>query len=448
MDLEGFTRRRVIKGATEDQIVGELSQALSEFKDWDQGRRRQFSKAVYDEVVTTEGFRAIDDPFLKDIIDYPKADVSMGEFGVGSRGEGDFYVHRKIAGIIGDTGAEVDSRQQDDAGVVKAQGKYIITAVDGMHSRLSDFPFLAGFHAARAAMRDICVMGSRPVALISDMHLGDDGDVGKLFDFTAGVSAVGELTSTPLVAGSTLRIGGDMVLGDRFVSAVGAVGVSDSRPTARKNAEAGDVILVTEGSGGGTITTIALYWGRFDVLRQTLNVEFMEACRVLLEGGYMSKIHAMTDVTNGGLRGDAKEIAITAGKKLVFYEDMLDKPVNPVVREMLMDLEIDSLGISTDSLMLILPEDDAEIVAKALGKVTNVYRVGRVEEGAGAVVLGSDGEERGFKPMFREAAYTPVKKVIGDQDPESLKEMRDRIKKSALDAARKKQKVIDFIKED
>ena len=112
-------------------------------------------------------------------------------------------------------------------------------------------------------------MGSKPIALISDIHLADDGDIGKIFDFTAGVSSVAELTETPIVAGSTLRIGGDMVFGDRLVSAVGAVGILDEEPTARKRAEDGDIILMTEGSGGGTITTIALYHGYFDEIKQT-----------------------------------------------------------------------------------------------------------------------------------------------------------------------------------
>jgi hydrogenase expression/formation protein len=49
-----------------------------------------------------------------------------------------------------------------------------------------------------------------------------------------------------------------MVLGDRLVGAVGAVGTSSDVPTARSEAEAGDVIIMTEGSGGGTITTTAI----------------------------------------------------------------------------------------------------------------------------------------------------------------------------------------------
>ena len=59
-----------------------------------------------------------------------------------------------------------------------------------------------------------------------------------------------------MVAGSTLRVGGDMVPGDRLVRAVG-YRLLETPPTARKRAEAGDVILLTEGSGGGTITTTA-----------------------------------------------------------------------------------------------------------------------------------------------------------------------------------------------
>ena len=55
-------------------------------------------------------------------------------------------------------------------------------------------------------------MGADPVAILSDVHLADDGDVGKIFDFTAGVAAVSELVDVPIVAGSTLRVGGDMVI--------------------------------------------------------------------------------------------------------------------------------------------------------------------------------------------------------------------------------------------
>ena len=129
-----------------------------------------------------------------------------------------------------------------------------------MHSRLSHFPFLAGFHVTRATLRDVYVMGAAPVALLSDIHVADDGDVAKIFDYTAGIAVVAEAMGVPLVTGSTLRIGGDMVLGDRMTGCVGAVGVADYL-TARKETRPGDIILMTARAGGGTIATTALNSG-------------------------------------------------------------------------------------------------------------------------------------------------------------------------------------------
>jgi len=40
---------------------------------------------------------------MRYLIKYPESNVSMGEIGVGSRGAGDFFVHRKIAEIVSST---------------------------------------------------------------------------------------------------------------------------------------------------------------------------------------------------------------------------------------------------------------------------------------------------------------------------------------------------------
>ena len=90
-----------------------------------------------------------------DVLNPTLSGVSMGEFGVGSRGTGDFYVHSKLGEVIGQTGAFVDSSQLDDSGVIKFGDDYLVVTIDGIHSRLSDFPFLSGFHVARAALRDV-----------------------------------------------------------------------------------------------------------------------------------------------------------------------------------------------------------------------------------------------------------------------------------------------------
>jgi len=289
MDLEGFAKRGLRR--SDPDMESKLTEIILEVKEDISGDyARRLARAVLEEAKVTLDPRG-------EIFDLWNSGVTMGDFGVGSRGLGDFYAHGKIAKVIGQTDAVVDSRQLDDSGAVKAGDEYIVLTVDGMHSRLSDYPFLAGFHVTRATLRDIYVMRARPVAMLSDVHLADDGDVARLFDHIAGIAAVGELAGVPLITGSTLRIGGDMVIGDRLSGCVGAVGVSD-KLTPRKDATPGDVILMTEGAGGGTICAAALYYGRHEVVDETLNIKFLEAAAALLDADVM--IHAMTDVTNGG----------------------------------------------------------------------------------------------------------------------------------------------------
>jgi hydrogenase expression/formation protein len=448
MDLEGFARRKILEGCQRDVILGELMELIGEYKDWVNDKKNDFSTAIYEEVQTSLGYKKLRDPILNELLDYPRSGVSMGKFGVGSRGLGDFKVHRDIADIIGKKGALIGPDEQDDAGVVEGRGSYVTVAVDGIHSRLSEFPFLAGFHAARAALRDVFVMGSSPIALLSDLHLADDGDVGKLFDFTAGVGTIGEATSVPLVSGSTLRVGGDMVFGDRLVAAVGAVGLSEARPLARRYARVGDVILLTLGKGGGTIATTAIYSGNFKLIKETLNIDFMRSMEVLFQNHLQKEVHAMTDVTNGGLRGDAVEISRTAKKRLVFFEEEVRKGVLPSVLTMLDRLGIDYLGVSTDSLMLILPKEAASKVKESLEEVTPVFEVGYVEAGEGAVMLTEDGGKEELKPSFRESPYTKVKTVVGEALPGDLIEMSKALDASKEEAIKKKEKVRDWLSKE
>ena len=450
MDIEGFVRKR-IDDYSYDDLANLLAMHIRDYKDINEDNSYEMAKAVIDEVSTTLKLKYSDDEFLREIIEVPNSGVEMGKMGVGSRGAGDFFVHRRIADIVSSTNTAslVNPSEQDDGGVIKAKAKndevYITTAVDGIHSRLSEYPFLGGFHVTRATLRDVCVMGADPVAILSDVHLADDGDVSKIFDFTAGVAAVSELVNVPIVAGSTLRVGGDMVLGDRFVSAVGSVGVSNYPPTARKGATNGDVILLTEGSGGGTITTTALYNGFFDVIWDTMNVNFVQASHALFENDLVKDIHAMTDVTNGGLRGDAHEISNTTGVGLEFDEEEIRKMVAPNVLSMLETLNIDHLGVSTDSLMLIVPEDIVGDVKKAVSSYdVAIGEIGSVNNSGEAILNKEDGSSEKLVPLFREAAYTKIKKLVGDTTPEDFEAMKQKVQKACDDAISKKEKVINY----
>lgn len=432
MDLEGYARK-LLEFKDEEEVKKKLIERICEIKGWDEKRAEKWAKAVIIEVKNAYS-RTLP------ILEYYKTGVTMGAFGVGSRGKGDFYVHSKI-GELSRVSAVLSPRDLDDAGVVENRGAFIVVAVDGIHSRLSEFPFIAGFHVTRAAMRDVLVKGAEPIAIFSDIHVADDGDVSKIFDHIAGIATVCEATRVPLVSGSTLRIGGDMVIGERMTGCVGCVGVAE-HITPRKNAKEGDVILLTEGSGGGTIATTAIYYGMHEVVEETINLDFIKATKAIFSAKLLQKIHSMSDVTNGGIRGDAEEISKVSKKALVFEYEKLRKCVNPRVLKMLEELQIDFMGVSIDSLMIICPEKTAKDVKKAVKSVdVKIREVGWVESGEGAFLI-ENGEKKQIKPKFRESAYTPLKKVVGEEMPANFEEMREKVDLALQKAIEKKNIVL------
>jgi len=179
-------------------------------------------------------------------------------------------------------------------------------------------------------------------------------------------------------------------------------------------------------------------------VEETLNIKFLQAAEALLKENLT--IHAMTDVTNGGIRGDAKEISYTAAVKLLFEEEKMRSLVNPRVLKMLEELEIDYLGVSIDALLIIAPRKEAEKIARIIRETgVAIDQIGIVEEGRGAY-LQTDGGLTDFSPRFREAAYTPIKKAVGQDAARDVDEMRAKVDLAARNAVEKKRRFIEKIK--
>jgi len=458
MDLEEVTRRLYREGKSKEEILGHLK---------DVGLNHDFSSALFQEIENSENLQGMELD-IKDLINYKSTGLEAGTSGLGSRGEGDFIIHRAIATVanhhddqsVGDidvtANVVVGPAQQDDGGVVSIpEGDYLVVSVDGLHSRLGHFPFLAGFHVARACLRDVLVMGAKPVALFSDVHIGNNGDPAVVLDYTAGISTVGELAGVSLIAGSTLRIGGDLVTGDRLSGAAGAVGLT-RKYLPRKDALPGDVLIMTRGSGGGTIAAAAIFHGKGEVVKKTLNLDFIGFTQKLLDSPLVNDIHTLTDVTNGGIRGDLHEIAVTAGVDLILYPERFHSLIDQNVHKMLVSLEIDPLGVSVDSLLVICPPDAGEKILAFMeehGMDGDV--VGEVEEGTGKVFSETEIRLEGdwnrdvrreeIKPRFREAPYTPVKKVadLEKVDPDRI---RSKIDVAVESSIRKKNWLVERIR--
>lgn len=457
-DLEGLTRKLLGKQRSRVQIIERLKQEYFDFKNISPQDAELLSKAVYEECKKSDT-KSIKDGFIKKILEIPTADVTVGKQGVGCRGLGDFFVHKLITELsVTKKKAFLAPSALDDAGAIQL-GNYkdfrgnnfthsdifIVSKMEGIHSRLSDFPFICGFHVTRAALRDLYVKGAKPISIMVDVHLGDDADVGKIFDFMAGISAISELTNVPITAGSTLRIGGDMVIGDRLVGGVAAVGVC-KKIFARRNIRVGDKILMTEGAGGGTITTTAIYSGNHDVVKETINIKFLKACEKLLSSDYINEIHCMCDVTNGGLRGDLYEINYEAKCGVLIHEAKVKELVNSRVLNLLNQTGADYLGVSLDSLLIYCDNSVSEKIINDLKSINiKCSEIGFVDESNEVKFISADRKSATILPRFRESAYTKIKKQIGEKTPEDYKQMEKVIEATAKKALNKRKEILNYI---
>ena len=153
--MEGLTRRLMEKGFTKEEIILRLVIEYKDFKNIGQESATLFAEAIYDECSRSD-IKTVIDPDIRYLLDFEKANVTIGKQGVGCRGSGDFFVHKLIAELSEtENKAYLQPSSLDDAGAVRIsdiegfeaeEDLIIVSKMEGIHSRLSDFPFLCGFH--------------------------------------------------------------------------------------------------------------------------------------------------------------------------------------------------------------------------------------------------------------------------------------------------------------
>ena len=143
------------KGYSKVEIIERLVNEYMDFKDIEQESATMLAEAIYEECKKSD-VKNVSDSFIKYLLDISKANVTIGRQGVGCRGAGDFFVHKLIAELSEtEKKAYLSPSSLDDAGAVKLSDiegfeleneLIIVSKMEGIHSRLSDFPFLCGFH--------------------------------------------------------------------------------------------------------------------------------------------------------------------------------------------------------------------------------------------------------------------------------------------------------------
>ncbi|TFF86378.1 MAG: hypothetical protein EU517_00470, partial [Promethearchaeota archaeon] len=180
--------------------------------------------------------------------------------------------------------------------------------------------------------------------------------------------------------------------------------------------------------------------------KETLNIKFLKSCELVLNSAYKEHIHAMCDVTNGGLRGDLWEINYEADCGVTIYEEQVRKLVNSNVLSMLEKLGVDYLGVSLDALLIYCPEKQAkEIIRDLKSNGIQCAEIGFVDKSNQVNMIFEGENKKEILPRFRESAYTKIKQEVGEDTPQQKEQMEKMIEISAIKSLEKRKKMIDYI---
>jgi hydrogenase expression/formation protein HypE len=251
-----------------------------------------------------------------------------------------------------------------DVGVSKSQGKYLVTSSDpitGASRRV-------GWHAVNVSANDVATSGIMPSTLCvvslfpSGTSLGKISAVLKEIGSTAkrlGIAVAGghtEITSAILHPVITVTCFGS---GDRFVSAA--------------DAQAEDSILITKSAGIEGTSILAALRSIGNGVKPRLvarglklmdGMSIVEDARVAFATG---KVHAMHDVTEGGVLGAVLEMSMAS--HVGFELDLGSIPVDESTRAISKYLKLDPLKlIGSGSLVIACSTNHSDEIASALKK--------------------------------------------------------------------------------
>jgi thiamine-monophosphate kinase len=275
----------------------------------------------------------------------------------------------------------------DDCAVVAGDGIALTVdmTVEDVHFRRAWLVAAEiGYHAAAGAISDLAAMAARPVGILASVALGpgDEGSLGT--EVMDGVIAAAAAAGARLLGGDVTRSPGPLVLD---IVAAGEC----PRPVLRSGARPGDDVWVTGTLGGAAAAVAAWLDGRepHPVARQAFarpTPRVREAIW-LAERGLPT---AMVDLSDG-IAGDAGHIAAASRVRLVIEAERL--PLPPDLPARADALRLAAAGGEDYELCFTAAAGAVEPVVDEFVARFDVAltRVGRVEQGSGAVVLDGAG---------------------------------------------------------
>jgi thiamine-monophosphate kinase len=291
----------------------------------------------------------------------------------------------------------------DDAAVVAASAAPLVLTTDllveGIDFLPGEDPFAIGRRAMAVNLSDLAAMGAVPEHFL--LSIGFRAARGE--DYALAVARGALSRATPL---RVALVGGDLSAADRTIVSIALGGRPAGQPLLRSGARAGDLLYLSGFPGRAAAGLVleraraegdAPLAGLSDENARELVAAFRDPEPRLALGQALAKgglARAAIDVSDG-LGLDAARLADASGLRAVLEADRL--PVSPALAAFARASGRDPIemilsgGDDYDLLFAVAPENAGAIPAAGLDGAP-LQRVGRLEEGHGAVLRSAAGD--------------------------------------------------------
>lgn len=290
---------------------------------------------------------------------------------------------------------DILAKMEDGAVLPKMQGRPVFTSDSFVVEPLAFPGGDIGRLAVCGTVNDLASMGAKPLYLTASFILETGLDSEVLECIITSMAQSAQEAGVQIVAGDTKVVSGK---GGLYINTAGIGELQDGVHISASNLQVGDKLLLTGTLGEHHAT----------ILTQRLGIatEVKSDCAPLngiVEAVLASgiKVHAIRDITRGGLATVANELASASCVKLCLEEELL--PVSNVVRGLCGILGLDPLQMGNEGKMLLaVAPEDAE---KALSVIRRekygeeAVLVGYVAEGIGVRLMTALGGARRVLPM-------------------------------------------------
>ena len=252
--------------------------------------------------------------------------------------------------------------------------------------------------AVAGTVNDLLMRGATPRYLTAAFIIETGTDTDTLEKIARSMAETAKEAGVLIVAGDTKVVEGD---GQVFINTTGVGFVPEGVEISASRAEAGDVVLLSGTLGDHHAALLSARMGIENAVESDA-APLTAMVQELLSAGI--RLHAMRDVTRGGLGTVLTEIAEASGVQIELEEESL--PLTPAVKSFCGLLGLSPLYMGNEGkLIALLPAEEAERaieIVRSSPYGENAAIIGTVASGDGVILRTPLGGRRKIGPLVGE----------------------------------------------